>query len=60
MKLSSNLIIDLVLAIAGILLMFAFGRIVLSLTPLTETKIELEENFESRQLSSDRLKNESP
>ena len=55
MKRPSNLIISFVLAIASIFLIFALGRIAVWIFAPPETKIEVEEDFESHQKSGDRL-----
>lgn len=49
MQRPSNLIIAFVMAIAGIFLFFVLGRIALFILPDSDTEIEVESDFESRQ-----------
>lgn len=55
MKRPSNLIITFILAIAGIFVIFALGRIAVWVFSPPETEVELEEDYESRQQQGDRL-----
>lgn len=49
MKRPSNLIIAFIMAIAGAFLVFALGRMALFIFPDTDTEVEIESYFESRQ-----------
>lgn len=55
MKRPSNLIITFILALAGIFVIFALGRIAVWVFSPPENEVEVEEDFESRQQQSDVL-----